>query len=411
MALEERFTRDGGFSADGVRLADILAVQATPFYLYAASVIREKYRRLKQHFPGFDVCYSLKANPNLEVVRVLAALGAGAEVSSRAELRTALAAGISPGNIVFVGPAKTTPDIEAAIDAGVHALVVDSADELEQVENAARQRGRPMSTLLRINTMEQPAAQEKMVGGPSKFGFDEETVARDAGGVKLNHAQVAGIQVYSASQSLDAGFIINHIEYVLSLAERLSRRLGLKLTCIDFGGGFGVPYNEADPELDLAAIAQATDRLLDRHKPGISDCRLLFESGRYVVAESGVFATQVVRVKESRGRMFAICDGGMNGFSRPVFMRISHPVRLLNRIAEPASTEVDVCGPICTPLDCIGRAARLPRPEPGDIVGFLNAGAYGYTMSLLDFMSLGRPAELMADSGQLRVIREPVGQT
>jgi diaminopimelate decarboxylase len=410
MAPEERFVQDGRFSADGLCLADILAVHPTPFYLYAASVIREKYRRLKQHFPAFDVCYSLKANPNAEVVRVLAALGAGAEVSSRGELRTALSAGISPGNIVFVGPAKTTSDIEAAIDAGVHALVVDSAGELEQVENAARQRGRPVRVLLRINTMEQPAAQEKMVGGPSKFGFDEETVVRDAGSVKLNQVEVAGIQVYSASQSLDSGFITNHIEYVLSLAERLSRRLGLRLTCIDFGGGFGVPYNEADRELDLAAIAQATDRLLGRRKRSISDCRLVFESGRYLVAESGVFATQVVRVKESRGRLLAITDGGMNSFSRPVFMRISHPVRLLNRIAEPAATEVDVCGPICTPLDCIGRAVRLPRPEPGDVVGFLNAGAYGYTMSLLDFMSLGRPAELMADSGQLRVIREPVGR-
>jgi diaminopimelate decarboxylase len=129
---------------------------------------------------------------------------------------------------------------------------------------------------------------------------------------------------------------------------------------------------------------------------------LLFESGRYLVAEAGMFVTRVVRVKESRGRVFAICDGGMNAFSRPVFMRITHPVRLLNRLGERATAHVDVCGPICTPLDCIARDAHLPMPKVGDLVGFLNAGAYGYTMSLLDFMSRGRPTELMADAGELR---------
>jgi diaminopimelate decarboxylase len=125
------------------------------------------------------------------------------------------------------------------------------------------------------------------------------------------------------------------------------------------------------------------------------------------VAEAGAFVTRVERVKESRGRVFAICDGGMNAFARPVFMRLPHPVRLLNRLDEPATTEVDICGPICTPLDCIGQAVRLPMPKAGDIVGVLNAGAYGYTMSLLEFMSLGRPAELLTDAGSLRVIREP----
>jgi diaminopimelate decarboxylase len=259
--------------------------------------------------------------------------------------------------------------------------------------------------------METPTGQEKMVGGPSKFGFDEETVVRDAGPVKLEHAFLAGIQVYSSSQSLDAGFISSHIGYVLGLAERLSRRLGFRLETIDFGGGFGIPYSESDRELDVAAIARATDELLTRHRQNIAGCRLVFESGRYLVGESGVFVTRIVRVKESRGRVLAITDGGMNSFSRPVFMRIAHPVRLLNRIDEAATTDVDVCGPICTPLDCIGKSSRLPRPEPGDIVGLLVAGAYGYTMSILDFMSQGRPAELLADNGEVRVIREPVGPT
>ena len=106
-------------------------------------------------------------------------------------------------------------------------------------------------------------------------------------------------------------------------------------------------------------------------------------------------------MKESRGRVFAICDGGMNSFARPVFMHIKHPARLLNRLDEHATTHVDVCGPICTPLDCIAKDAHLPMPKAGDLVGLLNAGAYGCTMSLLEFMSRGRPTELLADAGEL----------
>jgi diaminopimelate decarboxylase len=237
-----------------------------------------------------------------------------------------------------------------------------------------------------------------MVGGPSKFGFDEELVAEQVRSVRLRRARIGGIQVYSASSVLDAEWLAGHIEYVAGLARRLAGEIEFRLECIDFGGGFGVPISDEQPELDLRPAAGAAAQA----RAGLAGCRLLFESGRYLVTEAGVFVTRVVRVKESRGKVFAICDGGMNAFARPVFMRVTHPVRLLNRLDEPATSEVDVCGPICTPLDCIAKGVHLPQPEPGDVVGLLNAGAYGYSMSLLGFMSLGRPIELVADAGELR---------
>jgi diaminopimelate decarboxylase len=400
--FDEFFVKDGRFVADGVAL-DEIAKYPTPLYVYSAMAIRTKYRLLKDRFPAFDLCYSLKANPNPAVCGVLAHAGAGAEVSSPAELTTALAAGFARDCIIYVAPAKAPADIERALLSGIHAIVADSAQELEMVEQQAGRLGRPARVLLRINTMEQqPEAKEVMVGGPSKFGFDEERVVADVAGVKLQHARIAGIQVYSASQVLDRVWLATHIEYVFNLARKLSRDIGFKLESVDFGGGFGVPMHEREAELDLARLAEAVAGPLAEFRAENPTCRLLFESGRYLVAEAGVFVTRVVRVKESRGRVFAICDGGMNAFSRPVFMRITHPVRLLNRLGERATAHVDVCGPICTPLDCIARDAHLPMPKVGDLVGFLNAGAYGYTMSLLDFMSRGRPTELMADAGELR---------
>ena len=403
MRFDEFFVKDGRFVADGVALDDIAGKHPTPLYVYSARAIRTKYRLLKDRFPAFDICYSLKANPNPAVCGVLARAGAGAEVSSPAELATALAAGFARDSIIFVAPAKAPADIERALLSGIHAIVADSAQELEIVEQQAARLGRPARVLLRINTMEQqPEAKEVMVGGPSKFGFDEERVVADVAGVVLQHARIAGIQVYSASQVLDRAWLATHIGYVFNLARKLSRDIGFKLESVDFGGGFGVPMHEREAELDLVGLAEAVAGPLAGFRADHPGCRLLFESGRFLVAEAGVFVTRVVRVKESRGRVFAICDGGMNAFSRPVFMRIKHPVRLLNRLGEHATARVDVCGPICTPLDCIARDAHFPMPKAGDLIGLLNAGAYGYTMSLLDFMSRGRPVELIADAGELR---------
>jgi len=405
MRFEEFFVRDGRFVADGVTLEEMAGKHPTPFYVYSATAIRTKYRQLKGSFPAFDVCYSLKANPNPAVCGLLASSGAGAEVSSPVELANALAAGFAPENTVYVAPAKTAADVEQVLRAGIHAVVADAASDLELIESAARRLDVKARVLLRINTKEtQPDAKEVMVGGPSKFGFDEERVVAEVAGVRLEQARIAGVQVYSASQVLDATWLGAHIEYVLRLARQFSREVGFKLATVDFGGGFGIPQHERESELDVARLAEVTSAALAGFRSDHPECRLLFESGRYLVAEAGVFVTRVVRVKESRGRLFAICDGGMNAFSRPVFMRVKHPVRLLNRLVERGAARVDVCGPICTPLDCIAKDAHLQVPKAGDLVGLLNAGAYGYTMSLLDFMSRGRPIELLADAGALHQV-------
>jgi diaminopimelate decarboxylase len=403
------FINEGRFAVDGVGLEELVRVGGTPQYAYSAATIRAKYARLADSFGGCDVFYSLKANPNPRIVRLLAKCGAGAEVSSAGELQTALGAGIAPAHIIWVGPAKTEADVRLAVEKGIYAVVADWPGELEWLEALACAAGRKVRALLRINTREsRPEAKEVMVGGPSKFGFDEETVVEQVAGLQLECARIAGIQVYSASQVLDSAWLDRHLEYVASLALRLSGQIGFELECVDFGGGFGIPYDDGQSELDLRPAAAAMRRMRQLDPQRLGKCRILFESGRYLVAESGVFLTRVVRTKESRGRRFVITDGGMNAFSRPVFMGIRHPAQLVSRPAERADGAWDVCGPICTPLDCTGRDAALPAPRPGDVVGFFNAGAYGYSMTLLDFMSLGQPAEVLCEDGRAELVREPV---
>lgn len=406
--MEKCFVRNGRFEIDGVGIDEILAGYDTPFYLYSASVIRDRYQRLADHFPGFDIFYSFKANPGLAICKTLLSLGACADVSSMGELQAAQGVGFKPENIAFVGPGKTEKEIRFAIDSGIYVIAAESAHELALIDSLAQRAGRPVDVLLRINTLETPISPEMMVGGPSKFGFDEETVVDDARGVPLKSARLTGIHVYSASQVLDSDFISDHLVYVMNLAIRLSKELGFELKCIDFGGGFGVPYQEGEMELDLKPISDAAEWVRRNLRQLLPGCRLIFEVGRYLVAESGVFVTRALRVKGSRGICFIITDGGMNHFSRPVFMRVNHQVLILNKIGLLRESKCSVGGPICTPLDIIGKEVMLPRPEPGDIIGILGAGAYGYTMSMHNFMSLGAPAEIMVDAGKVDLIRERV---
>jgi diaminopimelate decarboxylase len=406
-AVEDLFLRDGAFEIGGAGLETLLGSYSTPLYVYSGHMIDAEYDKVRSLFPGFDIIYSLKANPGLAICARLRSRGGGADVSSLGELQTALKAGFGPENIFFVGPAKAGAELAFAVETGIYAVIVESARELVLIDKLASERSKRQRVLLRINTSESPSSAEVMVGGPTKFGFDEEAVVKEVRALELSNVDISGIHVYSASQVLDEEFIRRHIEHVLKLALHLSAELGFPLGCIDFGGGFGVPYSDDEKELDLPRIAERTGELVGASASRLEGCRLVFELGRFLVARSGVFLTRVLEVKKSRGRLFVLTDGGMNTFTRPVFMGVRHPVRVVNKMGQRVESEYDVCGPICTPIDCIGRNVMLPHVEPGDVIGVFNAGAYGYTMSLLNFMSLGWPAEVMVENGKANLIRQP----
>jgi len=404
--IEEYYTRSGRFWVDGLGLDEILAKYPTPCYVYSASVIRDKFARLREHFPGFEIFSSFKANPNLAVCKTLLGLGANADVSSLGELKAAFRVGFKPENILFVGPAKTEEELRYAIANDIYAVIVESTHELEMVDQIAAKVNKQVDVMLRINTLETPTGAEIMVGGPSKFGIDEEVAVEAVRAVALERTRIVGIHVYSASGVMDPVFLARHITYVGDLALRLSREIGFEIKCIDFGGGFGVPYREDQGEVDLAPAAEAGRLAREKVLAGHPGCRLAFEVGRFLVAEAAVFLTRVLRLKASRGKHFVITDAGMNQFSRPVFQRVNHPTRLVNKLTNESDGVYNVAGPICTPLDVSAREVRLPRPEIGDVVGFFNAGAYGHTMSMVNFMSLGWPAEIMVDNGRAYVIRK-----
>jgi diaminopimelate decarboxylase len=391
----------------GYTVLDIVEKYNTPLYVYDGEIIKMKYNLIKNYLPNFDIFYSMKANPNISICSLFKSLGAGVEVASGGELHLALKVGFRPEDIIFVGPGKTNEEIKSAIKANIYAIVAESVNELKRIDDISKKEGKNASVMIRINTKTwRGLAPEIMVGGPSKFGIDEEKVIQLVGSMILNNLKIIGIHVYTASQVLDLTSILESMKYTLKLAQYYAEKLNFKLNCTDFGGGWGIPYKEDEKELNVKYLADGINNIVQKLGVDLKNTRLIIELGRYLVAESGIYLTKIIDIKKSRGKKFVITDGGINQQIRPAFMKLNHPTKIVNKLNQKNTEIVDVVGPLCTPLDVLAKDIALPNPEIGDIIGIFNSGAYGFSMSMLNFHSHPWPAEVLIVDGKVFLIRE-----
>ncbi|MCI0438044.1 MAG: hypothetical protein L0177_02810, partial [Chloroflexi bacterium] len=227
------------------------------------------------------------------------------------------------------------------------------------------------------------------------------------------HVNLVGLHVYAGSQQFDIEALLQHCNYVVDLGLQMADLLGRPLRMMDLGGGFGVPYFEKETDFDLETFGKRFQRVISRCKsdPRTADAQLVIELGRYLVAESGIYITRVLDIKESRGKTFVVADGGMNhhiagtGNFGQVF-RKPYPIAVINHMDEPAEREVAIVGPNCTPLDVFAQGISFPRVEIGDLIGVFYSGAYGYSASSLGFLSHPTPAEVMVWQGNAYMLRE-----
>ncbi|GHJ48858.1 diaminopimelate decarboxylase [Catellatospora sp. TT07R-123] len=384
----------------------------TPLYVYdGGTLVRSLAELTGALHPAMEVFYSLKANPNISVLSLLAAHGARAEVSSLVELRTALAAGVDPADIIFLGPGKTAYELAACLDAGVHAVVAESFEELAELDELAARAGRPVRVLVRVNPAETaPGSRLAMGGKPRQFGIDEDQVlaAGDLPG-RHPHLLFAGVHGYLGTRILDHTTAVANTAQVLDLAERVAAATGIGLDTVDVGGGLGVAYFDKETDLDLAALREGIHAVVEpfhRRHPGT---RLLWEAGRFLAARAGIYLTRVRYVKRSHGQRFAVTDGGTHHHMAAVgigsFVKRNFPVRALSRPDAPATGLWQLTGPLCTPNDLIAKDVALPDLAPGDLVGILRSGAYGPSASPVLFLSHGHPAEVLVHDGTAYLVR------
>jgi len=382
----------------------------TPTYLYDANIILDRLKRVKRVLPEFEIWYSVKANPNPAILKIFADFGEGVTVTSLTELRQALLAGFPINRVALGGPGKGPEELEYAIKAGVSTIDVESPRELMIIEEIGNKLRTQVRVSLRVNTiLKASRAGEYMAGIPTKFGFDEETITDDLTGLDLQHVAIEGIHAHAASQVLDSAFFLRHYEKVAKLAEQLASELAFDLKFINFGGGLGIPYSVNDRPIDLQTLGRQLTEILSveftdlgRNRP-----RFQVEFGRYLVAESGVFLTEIVDVKSSRGSTFVITDSGISGFSRPAMpWAQQHPCSIVTKEDLPPTGVYTIVGPSCLPSDVLCERAMLSNPTPGDILAMHGAGAYGYTMTMLFWSGIRSPKEVLFRDNELRVVRE-----
>ena len=390
----------------------------TPFYLYDFDVIERQVAVLRRALgPRFEIAFAVKANPSLAVLSLLSRIGLSADVASRGELLAARRAGFRPSMVLSTGPAKADADLEALVRAGVSIIHAEGEWELDELERLGARLRRRIPVGLRLNPPWGIAEKRVIIGGPGakKFGFDLRSAEsflrrRD----RFPHLDVAGFQVFNASNVLDARLLVENTGRVLSLALSISRKFSVPLRSVDFGGGFGVPYADGEKPLDLGILRKGLQAVARRaeEEPLLRKARLVFEPGRFLVAGSGTYVVKVLGTKRSRGVDYVLVDGGIHHFLRPVLFGTPHRVRLVRGTghsgrSSPSKRPLAVAGPLCTSLDVLHAGARLPLPTRGDLLAFENAGAYGYTESMPLFLSHEWPAEVGLRKRRLALLRRP----
>jgi len=395
--------QDRTLTVDGVALADIAAKAGTPCYVYSAATVLENYRAYEKPLQGLPhtICYAMKANGNLAILRLLAQAGAGFDIVSGGELYRVLKAGGDPSKVVFSGVGKTAEEIDAALIAGIFAFNCESEPELALLDSLAHRHGIQARVALRVNPNVDASTHAYISTGSlaHKFGID----IAEAEGVyvrarQLSNLLLEGVSCHIGSQQFDQAPMMEAVDRVLDLIVRL-RANGFAIRHVDLGGGLGIAYTPDEVSPDISEFVSAL-----RDKVARRDLHLFLEPGRSIVGNSGVLITRVLYRKKSGDKEFVIIDAAMNDLIRPALYDAHHEILPLRAGPGGCTLRADVVGPVCESGDFLAQDRQMPEVFPGDLLAVCTAGAYGFVQAST-YNARPRPAEVLIENGSWRVIR------
>ncbi len=399
---------------DGGEYEDYAERFGTPYYLYDTDLLLRRANEVRNAFRGTaSVYFAVKANPNLTLLETIRDGVDGLDISSVGELEQALLAGYDAEDLSFAGPAKSPDELGRAIECGVGSISVESERELRDITKIASDTGRKANVTLRVNPQTDPRAFGlKMGGRPLQFGIDEEQVESVVRTVadRADVISFRGVHVYAGSQGFESDSLANSYRNTLEIAARIEAIHGAGLEKVNLGGGFGVSHSSAEKVLDLAALADSVSGQFEEFVARRDGrCRLIFELGRYLVADAGVYVTRVIGTKESRGQFFAVTDGGLHHHLAAagnfgVGFRSNYPVVNISRPDAP-KIKCSIAGPSCNPTDLLGQNTEIGKPREGDLIAVLSSGSYGLTASPILFLGRKTPAEIIRSGGSVTLGR------
>ena len=399
--MEDFVYRDGKLYCEDLPLNELADSVSTPCYVYSKRALVRAYTEIDQAFADVDhmICFAVKSNPSLAVLKVLADRGAGMDIVSAGELYRALKAGVPGERIVYSGVGKSLEEIRYALESEILCFNVESLPELAAIDQAARHLGTVAKVSIRINpdvesnTHKYTSTSTK----ETKFGILYDSALdcyRELR--KFNNLKVYGIDTHIGSQITELEPFVLVVKRLAELFVQLAEE-GFQLEAIDIGGGLGIRYRDESPP----SPAEYAAALLPILKP--LNCRVILEPGRYISGPAGVLLTRVIYFKETGVKNFAVVDAGMNDLLRPSLYDAYY--RVLPVLESSGKTvKMDVVGPICETGDWLAKDRLLPKLDQSDLLALLSAGAYGFTMSS-NYNSRLRGAEVLVDGTGYRVIR------
>ncbi|MFN8625716.1 MAG: diaminopimelate decarboxylase [Candidatus Binatia bacterium] len=394
--------RDGELFAEDVPLRAIAERVGTPCYVYSLATLRRHYRVFDEAFGAIPhlVCFSVKANSNLAVLRTFARDGSGFDIVSGGELYRALRAGADPTRIVFSGVGKSAAEIRNALTAGILMFNVESPAELETVNLVAGELGAKAPVALRVNPDVDPKTHPYISTGlkKSKFGIHIQRSLDDYRRARqLPHVEVVGVDCHIGSQLTTVPPFVDALERIRDLVERLQAE-GFHIRYLDMGGGLGITYNDEKPPEPREYAAAMVEGLR-----GL-EVTLILEPGRVIVGNAGLLLTKVLYHKVTDEKHFVVVDGGMNDLIRPALYGSYQAIQPVRR---PSGSTIiaDVVGPVCESGDFFAKDRELPVVDSGDLLAVMSTGAYGFVMAS-NYNTRPRPPEILVDGAHFHIVRE-----
>jgi diaminopimelate decarboxylase len=395
--------RDQTLYLEDIPLADIARREGTPSYVYSRGAILDRFQAYDRAFGDVPhkVCFAVKANSNLSILKVLAEAGAGFDIVSGGELFRALKAGADPGTIIFSGVGKTSQEIDFALEHQIKSFNCESEPELALIDSLAARRGIQARVALRVNPDIDPVTHPYMSTGlrDNKFGIDiTEAEAIYERSRSLENLVFEGVSCHIGSGITDIAPLLEVFDKMIALVERL-RAHGHTIRSLDLGGGLGVAYKPGETAPSICEFIQAMVRRTAGH-----NLEILIEPGRSIVAEAGVLLTRVLYRKSNGDRQFIIVDAAMNDLIRPALYQSHHEIVPL-RQNQGATITADVVGPVCESGDFLARSREMTNAMPGDLLAVCTAGAYGF-VAASNYNTRPRPPEILIEGDRYRVVRK-----
>jgi diaminopimelate decarboxylase len=399
--LDGFYYGEGDLRCEDVPLSEIAENVGTPTYVYSHGTLERAYGELDEAFSGLDhlVCYAVKANGNLAVLRTLASFGAGADIVSGGELYRAMRAGFDPKKVVFAGVGKTEDELMAGLGERILLFNVESPSELEHLERLATRHGKRARVSLRINPDVDPGTHAHVATGQgsSKFGISvDEALALAERMREYRSVDLIGVHQHIGSQITKLTPYAEAVEKSAALVGELKRR-GFDIKYFNIGGGLGIRYKDEE--------VPTPRELIDALRPALeaTDAKILCEMGRYIAGNAGVLLTRVIYRKKSGYKNFLVADAGMNDLLRPSLYEAHHEIRPVKEGV--AMVPADLVGPVCESGDYLAKDRDLPDAAEGDLLALMGAGAYSFSMAS-NYNSRPRPAEVLVRGDRWSVVRE-----